>query len=155
MKIVKILAIVLIVAAGVIALFGPIGPVPGFMIGGTPTPAPAQWPDTSKIHEVKLAVPGTLPRVVIIWMIQHESELYVVGAADSGWVTMIGDGSPVQLRIEDNTYDLQATPVTDNWEPIVTAYVAKYEADYPDIVAGFPTIEEAEGQFGVFHLSRN
>jgi hypothetical protein len=34
----------------------------------------------------------------------------------------------------------------------VNAYKNKYRANYPDIVAGFPTLEEAGDQFGVFRL---
>ena len=39
----------------------PIGPMPGFFIGGQPTPVPKAWPDTSKVDEILLKVPGTLP----------------------------------------------------------------------------------------------
>ena len=47
-----------------------IGPMPGFFIGGQPTPVPKAWPDTSKVDEILLKLPGTLPRVVIIWVVQ-------------------------------------------------------------------------------------
>ena len=154
MKILKIILIIALVAVVAVAAMAPIGPLPGLLIGGTPAEAPRQWPDTSSTHEIKLKVPGTLPRVVIIWVIQHAGELHVVGAPDSVWVTMIGQGSPVEMRLGDNTYALNATPVTEGWEPVLNAYVAKYQVDYPDIVAGFPTIEEAEGQFAVFRLGR-
>ena len=43
-----------------------IGPMPEFFIGGQPTPVPKAWPDTSKVDETLLKLPGTLPRVVII-----------------------------------------------------------------------------------------
>ena len=43
----------------------PIGPMPGFFIGGQPTPVSKAWPDTSKVDEILLKVPGILPRVVI------------------------------------------------------------------------------------------
>lgn len=145
--VVAVLALVLIFAT-------PLGPVPGFFIGGTPTASPNQWPDTSDVHEIRLGVPGTLPRVVIIWVIDYQDELYVVGSAESGWVKMIGTDSPVDMRLAGNTYSLNATAVTEDWEPIMEAYVAKYEPDYPEIVAGFPSIEEAKGQIGVFKLMR-
>ena len=32
----------------------PIGPLPGFFIGGQPTPVPKAWPDTSKVDEILL-----------------------------------------------------------------------------------------------------
>ena len=97
---------------------------------------------------------GSPPRVVIIWVVEHGGELYVVGAPDSGWVSMIGSGSPVEMRLGDNTYALNAAPVNTGWEEVVTAYVDKYRPDYPDIVAGFPSPEEAAGQVAVFRLER-
>ena len=154
MKILKLALAIILVLAVVVALVAPIGPLPGFFIGGTVSAAPSQWGDTSDVHEIKLKVPGVLPRVVIVWVVEHEGELCVVGSKDSGWVTMIGAGSPVEMRLGDNTYALRATPVTEGWQPIVEAYVAKYQPDYPDIVAGFPSIDEARGSFAVFQLSR-
>lgn len=155
MKLVKGILIAVIVLALALAIAAPIGPLPGFFIGGTPAAAPAQWPDTAEVHEIKLRVPGALPRVVIIWVIQNDGELYVVGAPESGWVTMIGDGSPVEMRLGEYTYALEAQPVSEGWEPILTGYVDKYRPDYPEIVGEFPPLEEAEGQFAIFQLVRS
>ena len=130
----------------------PIGPMPGFFIGGQPTPVPKAWPDTSKVDEILLKVPGTLPRVVIIWVVQVDSALYVVGSRSSGWVQRIVDGANVEMRLSGNTYALAAVPIRQELERVVNAYKNKYRADYPDIVAGFPTLEEAGDQFGVFRL---
>lgn len=152
MKYVKYGVSALVVILIVVAVIAPIGPLPGFRIGGTETAVPEAWQDTSGLHEIRLGVPGTLPRVVIIWVIDYQGDLFVVGSSESGWVKMIADGSPVQLRIEDSTYNLQATPVMDGWEPIMQAYVEKYQPDYPDIVAGFPSIDEAKGLISVFKL---
>jgi len=138
----------------VVALVAPIGPLPGLFIGGTLTNAPKQWDDTSSVQEIMLRVPGTLPRVVIIWVVEHGGELHVVGNKDSGWVTMLGTGSPVEMRIGDTTYALDASVVTEGWQQILEAYVAKYQADYPDVVAGFPAIDEAEHLVAVFRLDR-
>ena len=130
----------------------PIGPMPGFFIGGQPTQVPKAWPDTSKVDEILLKVPGTLPRVVIIWVVQVDSALYVVGSRSSGWVQRIADGANVEMRLSGNTYALAAVPIKQELERVVDAYKNKYRADYPDIVAGFPTLEEAGDQFGVFRL---
>jgi hypothetical protein len=130
----------------------PIGPMPGFFIGGQPTQVPKAWPDTSKVDEILLKVPGTLPRVVIIWVVQVDSALYVVGSRSSGWVQRIADGANVEIRLSGNTYALAAVPIKQELERVVDAYKNKYRADYPDIVAGFPTLEEAGDQFGVFRL---
>ena len=130
----------------------PIGPMPGFFIGGQPTPVPKAWPDNSKVDEILLKVPGILPRVVIIWVVQVDSALYVVGSRSSGWVQRIADGANVEMRLSGNTYALAAVPIRQELERVVNAYNNKYRADYPDIVAGFPTLEEAGDQFGVFRL---
>ena len=130
----------------------PIGPLPGFFIGGKSTPQPTAWPDTSTVDEILLKVPGTLPRVVIIWVVQVEGQLYVIGSGDSGWVQRIGEGAPVEMRLQDRRYSLNATPVTSGLEAIITAYTNKYRPNYPDIVAGFPSPEESEAAFGVFRL---
>ena len=130
----------------------PIGPMPGFFIGGQPTPVPKAWPDNSKVDEILLKVPGILPRVVIIWVVQVDSALYVVGSRSSGWVQRIADGANVEMRLSGNTYALAAVPIRQELERVVNAYKSKYRADYPDIVAGFPTLEEAGDQFGVFRL---
>ena len=130
----------------------PIGPMPGFFIGGQPTPVPKAWPDTSKVDEILLKVPGIVPRVVIIWVVQFDSALYVVGSRSSGWVQRIADGANVEMRLSGNTYALAAVPIRQELERVVNAYKNKYRADYPDIVAGFPTLEEAGDQFGVFRL---
>ena len=130
----------------------PIGPMPGFFIGGQPTPVPKAWPDTSKVDEILLKVPGILPRVVIIWVVQVDSALYVVGSRSSGWVQRIADGANVEMRLSGNTYALAAVRIRQELERVVNAYKNKYRADYPDIVAVFPTLEEAGDQFGVFRL---
>jgi hypothetical protein len=155
MKALKIALPAILALLLVLALVAPIGPMPGFFIGGTLTEAPEQWGDTSDVHEIMLKVPGTPPRVVVIWVVDAGGELHVVGSKDSGWVTRIDTGSPVEIRMDDKTYRLQASAVTVGWEPILEAYVEKYRADYPDVVAGFPSIEEAEGRVAVFRLNRS
>ena len=145
------LVTVLLVVAAVAA---PLGPVPGFFIGGNAAAVPSRWPDTSNVDEIMLRVPSSPPRVVIIWVVDIDGELHVVGDPNSGWVRRIGDGSDVHMRLGENTYALRATPVMEDWESILTAYVGKYQEDYPDIVAGFPSLENAEGQFAIFRLDR-
>ena len=155
MRYAQIAAVVVIVLAVAVAIAAPIGPLPGFFIGGSEAKAPETWQDTSKTHEIRLRVDGTLPRVVVIWVIDHAGELYVVGSADSGWVKMIGEASPVQVRIGDSTYPLNARRATDGLAEIATAYMDKYRPDYPDIVESFPTVEEVNDSWRVFRLDRS
>lgn len=143
---------VLTAIALVLVFATPIGPLPGFFIGGKSSPNPTVWSDTSKVDEILLKVPGTLPRVVIIWVVQVEGRLYVVGSGDSGWVQRIGQGAPVEMRLQGHTYLMYATPVTSGLQAILTAYTDKYRPNYPDIVAGFPSLDDSEDAFGVFRL---
>ena len=83
-----------------LVVLAPIGPLPGVFIGGTNTPSPAQWPETKGVDEIRLKVPGTVPRVVLIWVVQYEADLYVVGNSASGWVEMLGEGGPVAMRLK-------------------------------------------------------
>jgi len=152
MKVIKIAVSLFILVALLVAWFAPIGPLPGIRIGGTPTEVPAQWQDTSGIHEIRLEAPGTIPRVVIIWVVQVDGVLHVVGSDDSGWTQMLGAQSTVRVRIEEQTYTLMAKRVTKNYEKIVTAYGDKYRPNYPDIVAGFPSLEETASSTAVFRL---
>ncbi len=154
MKVLKVILASIPVLLLILALVAPLGPIPGLFIGGTSAKAPEKWGDTSNVDEIMLGVPGTVPRVVIIWVVEHGGELHVVGTRKSGWVAMIGAESPVEMRLGDNTYALQATVVTEGWQPILEAYVAKYQADYPDIVAGFPSVDEAKDLIAVFRLNR-
>lgn len=154
MKILKISLLAVVVLLIVLVFAAPIGPLPGFFIGGTPTAAPASWPDTSEVDEIRLRVPGTLPRVVIIWVVDYADALYVVGARDSGWVTMLNEGGPVEMRLGDETYALTATSVREGWEGVFEAYLEKYRPEYPDIIAGLPSVAEAEDQVAVFRLDR-
>lgn len=153
MKIVKGIVSGVLVVLVVLAIVAPLGPVPGFFIGGEESETPAVWPDTSDIDEIRLKVPGTVPRVVIIWVVEQAGDLFVVGNGDSGWVQKLGGGGPVEVRIEDSTYLLSAEKATSGLESIWTAYVDKYRADYPDIVASFPSPEEAALGASIFRLT--
>lgn len=153
MKVLKIVAAVLAVLLVVVALAAPLGPLPGIFIGGTATPVPATWGDTRPIHEIQLQVgTGLIPRVVIIWVVQVNGRLHVVGASDSGWTRAIGQSAPVRMRMGDKTYDMQALLMTSGWQPVLEAYVDKYRADYPEIIEGFPSVEDAQGAVSVFQL---
>ena len=133
MKFLKYTVAALALIVAVVIFFAPIGPLPGIFIGGSASTAPQLWQDTSQIDEVRVQVAGTLPRVVIIWVVQQDNQLYVIGANGSGWISMLGQGGPVQLRIGDETYSLLASKLTEGQLPIIAAYQNKYRADYPDI----------------------
>lgn len=154
MKFLKILAPLCLVLLVALVFVAPVGPLPGIFIGGAPSEVPSSWGETSGIHEITLEVPGPLPRVVIIWVVQLEGDLYIVGSRKSGWVSMLGEGGSVRVRMEDNTYSLNAALLDTGWERAMEAYLAKYRSDYPEIVDGFPSLDDAAASFSVFRLSR-
>jgi hypothetical protein len=153
MKIVKIAIPILVAGFVILAWIAPLGPMPGIFIGGTASDLPDSWGNTTATHEIQLEVQGTLPRVVIIWVVQVDGQLYVVGSKGSGWVQMLGQGGPVRMRMGDKTYTLTAVMVTTEWERILEAYKDKYRTDYPDIVDSFPSLEEAKATTAVFRLA--
>ena len=149
----KIISAVILIGAAVIWL-APIAMMPGFFIGGSTTPAPSTWEDTSTIDEVRLKVGGTIPRVVIIWIVQVDGELYVTGAKDSGWVTRLGDGGDAELRIGDNTYPVVAERQTENLDELIGAWYDKYRPNYPDIVGDMSEVSTEPRSYAIFKLAR-
>ena len=154
MRLVKLASGLAVVLGLVWLVAAPIGPVPGVFIGGTSTAPPQTWEDTSRIDEIRLKVPGLIPRVVIIWVIDYAGELYILGMKGAGWTGMIGEGAAVEVRVGDRTYALRATPVREGLRPIVEAYKAKYEPGYPDLVARLPPVDQAAEVAAVFWLER-
>ena len=148
----RVLIALLTAIFAILVFVTPIGPLPGFFIGGQPTPVPQTWPNTAKVDEILLKVPGILPRVVVIWVVQVDGALYVVGNSASGWVQRLGDGAAVEMRLSGNAYALNALPVTEDLERLFNAYKDKYRPNYPGIVGGFPILAKADDQFRVFRL---
>ena len=84
MKVLRISLVLIIALCIFLAVRLPITTTPGFFIGGKPEISPETWIETSSIHEIKLRVSGMIPRVVIIWFVEIENDLYVVGETESG-----------------------------------------------------------------------
>lgn len=154
LKLLKYIAAALFLILALVAVLAPIGPLPGIFIGGSASAAPQVWQDTSQVDEVRLRVTGAVPRVVIIWIVQQDNQLYVIGADGSGWVSMLGQGGPVQLRIGDATYSLLARKVTEGQLPVIAAYQNKYRADYPAIVGDMGAPEDMINGASVYLLAR-
>jgi hypothetical protein len=137
----------------VVALAAPIGPMPGVRIGGNPASPPADWSSTTLPEDVRLATyASTLPHVVIIWVVESDNHLYLVGAPDSTWVEGATRAPEVHLRIGDDTFDMRATRLAQGRRDIVEKYINRYKDNYPDIIAGFPPIEQFAEGAAVFEL---
>lgn len=153
MKIIKFGMALLVIVLLAVAFSAPIGSMPGLLIGGTASEAPASWGNTTSVEEIQLQIgEGPVGRTVIIWTVQIDNVLYVTGQKDSGWVRGIGAGGPVRMQMEDQLYDLTATPVTVGQADKIAAWLEKYEQFYPGITEG-PSPEERALTAAVFRLT--
>ena len=154
MKFLKLGAMIVLVIIVIVAIAAPIGPMPGMLIGGTASEVPVTWGDTRAIDEIHLQIgSGPFGRTVIIWTVQVDGDLYVTGQKDSGWTQGIGSGGPVRLRMADKLYELNATRVTTNQVAILSAWVAKYSVNYPDITDAFQDPEASLATSALYRLS--
>ena len=150
----KTVLIVLIVIVIGVAVAAPLGPLPGFRLGGSAASAPEQWP-TRLPDEVRLAnYSGALPHVVIIWVVETDNKLYVIGDPASTWVQGVTDSPEVRLRIEDSVYEMTAERLNPGPMHIFQTYIDRYKDDYPEIIASFPPPEQFAGSAAVFELTR-
>ncbi len=145
------IAAVVIVVAG-LAVVAPIGPLPGVWLGGRSVPPPDDWSALDLPQTVQLqTVGGLLPRVVNLWIVQHDADLYVLGNPASGWVQAATANPMVALRIGDSAYTLRAQRVQA--AGAYAAYRRRYQADFPDLVASLPP-PEAASTVAIFRLVR-
>jgi hypothetical protein len=151
----KIVLIVLLVVVLGAAIAAPIGPMPGFRIGGNDADAPEQWSSIDIPGEVRLAsYSGLLPHVVIIWIVESDNRLYVIGDPASAWVEGATNAPDVRLRMGDNTYDMRATRLQPGPQEIFLKYINRYKDDYPEIIDSFPPPEEFATGAALFELTR-
>lgn len=142
-------------AAGILlAIAAPIGPMPGFRIGGSAAEPPADWTGADLPDEILFAAyDGPLPYVVTIWIVESGGDLYVVGDPASTWVEKATSSPEVKVRINDAVYDMTATRMPPGRVDVLTAYVDRYQADYPGIIDGFPPLEEMAQGSALFELT--
>lgn len=145
--------IVLVVLLLGVAVAAPLGPMPGFRIGGTAADAPASWAGAELPDEVLFATYDGLPYVVTIWIVESNGGLYVVGDPASTWVEKATSSADVRVRINDATYDMRATRQPPGRVDVLQAYVDRYQADYPEIIDSFPPLDELAQGSALFELT--
>ncbi|MEM1229138.1 MAG: hypothetical protein AAGI15_01270 [Pseudomonadota bacterium] len=152
----RIIGLILLIGAAIAAYLAPIGPMPGVRLGGIETAAPQQWADVPIPMTVQLKTTGgSLPRVVNIWVVNHNNELYVFGQADSGWVQAASANPAVPLRMGDAAYALTAVREADTASAAYGAYLDRYRADYPELVGSLPPASEGLAAGAAFRLTRS
>lgn len=122
-------ACLLLVACG-----GPMGPIPGGKLEGTPSAWPESWAFTDEIENVLLETRPSDPYSVTLWIVRYNDKLYVgAGSGKNRWVKHIAENRDVVLSVNGNIYDATANRVTDSSETdaVLKVYLSKYEVDDP------------------------
>jgi hypothetical protein len=122
-------ACVVLVACG-----GPMGPIPGGKLEGTPSDWPDDWAFTAEIENVLLETRPTDPYSVTVWAVTYGDYLYIgAGSGENRWVEYIEEDNAVVLSVDGSIYTATATAVKDRTEidAVLGVYLQKYEMDEP------------------------
>lgn len=116
----------------VCACSGPMGPIAGGALEGTPTPWPDDWAFTDEIENVLLETNPEDPYSVTVWMVVVDNQPYVAAAStDSQWARNMRADPRVRLSVEGRLYKASATSVTvrENIDRVIQAYLDKYDIE--------------------------
>ncbi len=144
-----LLGLLLLLALGLAALFGgvgPIGPLPGGVLWGE-TLEPAQdWSFTDSVGEIQVQTHvGPLPWAVTTWVMSSEGELFIAaGNCDRVWTHRVMRDPDVRLRISGGVYKMRARHETDRavgarLAPVVLAKYMGIAVDAANWVRGEQT----------------
>lgn len=131
-------AVVLLICVGLItACSGPMGPIAGGQLEGTPTPWPDDWSFTDDIENILLQTNPADPYSVTIWLVTtHDGAFIAASDTDAQWVENIFADPNVILSINGQLIDARATQTTSAEEltVIAQAYQSKYDMEQDDFV---------------------
>lgn len=133
----------LLVLAGACFACGPIGPIAGGELRGSPHEGSLpSWDFVSEVETVQLETGPDDPYSVNVWIGTYEGGLYVPTSLILGddepterkWVRNVEADPRVRLRVDGTVYELQARRVEDEstLEGVRAALLAKYEAEADD-----------------------
>lgn len=128
-KIIGAAILVLLVVGFTYYVFtAPYNRFPGVRIGGTLTPAPADWRTIETLPTADLKLAGFPPFVVHIFYVPDENGIITATRPDNGyWGNRLRRNPNGYLRIGDKTYELQAEEIFGaDRIPYLEAYSAKY-----------------------------
>jgi hypothetical protein len=110
---------------------GPLGPLPGGALSGTPSQPPQDWSRAADEDTVQLETRPSDPYSVNVWGVGLETGFYVASGKgeDANWAKHIQADPNVRLQIGDTIYELRAGRVTDEaeLESFRKALEAKYD----------------------------
>ncbi len=119
------------------ACSGPMGPIPGGELQGTPEPWPEDWSYTEDIENVLLQTRPEDPYSVTIWIALVDYNAFIVaGDEDSTWVQNIRANPNVVLSVNGKLINARVSDVTANEELNngIQAFLNKYQMDEEDFV---------------------
>jgi hypothetical protein len=120
-------------ALGVLLACGPVGPLPGGRLSGTPTAPPADWSAVDTAGNVQLETRPEDPYSVNIWGVGVGRQYFVASGegGESRWAQHIGADPRVRLRIGDALYELRASRIEEEAEieRAIEALERKYDAE--------------------------
>ena len=123
-----ILGVVAVVAATTYVFTAPYERFPGVVIGGEPTPPPADWNSVNEHGVVLLKLAGFPPFVIRIVYSTDEGGIITATRPDGGyWAGRVRGGrADGWIRLDDATYALTATEILgDERIPYLESYAAK------------------------------
>lgn len=119
------------------ACSGPVGPIPGGELQGTPAPWPEDWSYTDEIENVLLQTRPEDPYSVTIWIVTVDDQVYIAaGDDDAKWVQNMRANPNVILSVNGKLINAVVGNVTANEEinRVIQAYLTKYDMEEEDFV---------------------
>jgi uncharacterized protein DUF2255 len=124
--------VVLFCSSLLYACSGPMGPIPGGKLEGTPAGWPEDWAFTDTIENVLLQTNPNDPYSVTVWCVTQDGQLYIAaGNEESRWVLNMRENPEVVLSINGKLYEARVEDVTDREEinQVIAAYLLKYKIE--------------------------
>lgn len=121
------LAVLLVIGFTVYVFTAPYNRFPGIRIGGTLTPAPADWRTIEDLPVADLKLAGFPPFVVHVFYVPDEGGIITATRPDNGyWGRRVRNNPDGFIRVGNKTYALTAREITgDARIPYLEAYSAK------------------------------
>ena len=112
------------------ACSGPVGPIAGKKLEGTPTDWPVNWTFSEEYENFFIETDADDPYSVTVYAVDVDDELYVTAVnPESRWVRNIGKNSAIVIGLAGKLYAGRAHIVNDpaEMESVGRRYGTKYE----------------------------
>lgn len=119
------------------ACSGPVGPIAGGTLEGTPAPWPEDWSFTNDIENVLLQTNPDDPYSVTIWMVVVDGQVYIASVSHgTRWAKNISANDHVVLSVHGKLINARANQVTsaEIGAQVVQAYLKKYDMEEEEFV---------------------